>query len=123
MNATTLRADPSDPARSDFGAPPRRTEIVRLLTELFGEVDEHALREIEGALEWFRLRSGELLFREGDAGDHVYIVVNGRLRVTTIDGDGREHVLEEVGRGGAVGEIALLIGEPRSATIHAIRDT
>jgi NTE family protein/lysophospholipid hydrolase len=101
----------------------RRTQIARLLTELFGHLDEPALREIEGRLEWFQLRSGELLFREGDTGDHVFIVMNGRLRVTTIDGDGHERVLEEVGRGGAVGEVALLTGEPRSATIHAIRDT
>jgi predicted acylesterase/phospholipase RssA/CRP-like cAMP-binding protein len=81
------------------------------------------LREIESRLEWVHLPSGEVLFHEGDAGEDIYIVVNGRLRVTTQDGDGHERVLEEVGRGGAVGEVALLTGEPRSASIRAIRDT
>ncbi|MGE5169247.1 MAG: cyclic nucleotide-binding domain-containing protein [Rudaea sp.] len=101
----------------------RRTQIVRLLTELFGHLEDKVLREIEGRLEWTHLPSGEILFREGDAGEDIYIVVNGRLRVTTSDGDGHERLLEEVGRGGAVGEVALLTGEPRSASIRAIRDT
>jgi NTE family protein/lysophospholipid hydrolase len=101
----------------------RRTQVVRLLTELFGRLEDTVLREIESRLEWVHLPSGDVLFREGDAGEDIYIVVNGRLRVTTTDGDGRERVLEEVGRGGAVGEVALLTGEPRSASIHAVRDT
>ncbi|MGE5104468.1 MAG: cyclic nucleotide-binding and patatin-like phospholipase domain-containing protein [Betaproteobacteria bacterium] len=101
----------------------RQTQVVRLLTELFGHLDDAVLREIEGRLEWVHLPSGDLLFREGDPGEDIYIVVNGRLRVTTPDGNGQERVLEEVGRGGAVGEVALLTGEPRSASIRAIRDT
>jgi NTE family protein/lysophospholipid hydrolase len=101
----------------------RRTQLVGVLTELFGELDEQALWDLESRLEWLTLRCGTLLFREGDAGDDVYIVVNGRLRVVTTDRDGRERVLEEVGRGGAVGEVALLTGEPRAASVLAVRDT
>ena len=69
------------------------------------------------------LASGTALFRQGDTGEHVYVVVNGRLRVAGVDGDGRERTLEEVGRGGAVGEVALLTGEPRSASVYAVRDS
>jgi len=89
----------------------RRTQLVRVLTELFGDLDEAALRAIEARLAWVPLAGGATLFREGDGGDDVYIVVNGRLRVTTTDRDGRERVLEEIGRGAAVGELALLTGE------------
>ncbi len=101
----------------------RRTQLVRLLIELFGNLEEKVLREIEAKLDWVHLRSGAMLFREGDASDDVYLVVNGRLRVVSTDDDGRERALEEVGRGGAVGEVALLTGETRAASIYAIRDT
>jgi len=101
----------------------RRTQLVRVLTELFGDLDEAALRAIEARLAWVPLAGGATLFREGDGGDDVYIVVNGRLRVTTTDRDGRLRVLEEVGRGAAVGELALLTGEARAATVVAVRDS
>jgi len=101
----------------------RRTQLVRVLTELFGDLDEAALRAIEARLAWVPLAGGATLFREGDGGDDVYIVVNGRLRVTTTDRDGRERVLEEIGRGAAVGELALLTGETRAATVVAVRDS
>ena len=81
------------------------------------------LADIAAQLEWVQLRSGERLFGEGDAGDDVFLVSHGRLRVSVADGDGSERVLEEVGRGGTIGDIALLTGEPRAATVHAVRDT
>ncbi len=57
------------------------------------------------------------------AAQDVYIVVNGRLRAVLVDAEGRTRILEEVGRGAAVGELALLTGEPRAATIIAVRDS
>jgi NTE family protein/lysophospholipid hydrolase len=101
----------------------RGNQLAALLAELFGPLDAVALREVEARLEWMHLASGKTLFRQGDAGEHVYVVVNGRLRVAGVDGDGRERTLEEVGRGGAVGEVALLTGEPRSASVYAVRDS
>jgi NTE family protein/lysophospholipid hydrolase len=101
----------------------RRMQLVRVLVDLFGELDEPALAELETALEWVRLPGGTTLFEEGDRGQDVYIVVNGRLRALLVDPEGRTRVLEEVGRGAAVGELALLTGEPRAATIVAVRDS
>jgi predicted acylesterase/phospholipase RssA/CRP-like cAMP-binding protein len=101
----------------------RRTQLVRVLTELFGELAEPARADLERHLQWVQLDGGGLLFREGDVSDDVYVVINGRLRAVTSDADGRERVLEEVGRGTAVGEVSLLTGEPRSATVYAVRDS
>jgi len=101
----------------------RRTQLVGVLTELFGELPDAARRDLEHRLEWVQLDGGRVLFREGDAGDDVYIVINGRLRVVATDVEGRERALEEVGRGQAVGEVSLLTGEPRSATVYAVRDS
>jgi NTE family protein/lysophospholipid hydrolase len=101
----------------------RRVQLLGVLTELFGELDRTALGTLEAELEWVTLGSGAELFAEGDAGDDVYIVVNGRLRVGAADHDHGERILEEVGRGGAVGELGLLTGEPRAATVVAVRDS
>ena len=101
----------------------RGTQLAHLLTEVFGALERDVLADIASQLEWVQLRSGERLFGEGDAGDDVFLVSHGRLRVSVADGDGSERVLEEVGRGGTIGDIALLTGEPRAASVHAVRDT
>ena len=103
----------------------RRTQLIRVLTELFGSLDAEAIADLESHLAWTELPGGSTLFREGDAGDDVYIVVNGRLRILMEDrfAPGGQRVVEEVGRGRAVGELALLTGERRAATAIAVRDT
>lgn len=89
---------------------------------LFRSLGESALREFESELARRLLRGGETLFHEGEPGDALYVVVYGRLRVQRGLGAQAE-VLGEVGRGEAVGELALLTGAQRSATVYAIRDT
>jgi NTE family protein/lysophospholipid hydrolase len=101
----------------------RRSQMIQALIALFGELDAGALTDLEKELEWVRLRGGETLFSEGDHGHDVYIIVNGRLRASVTDGEGCTRILEEVGRGAAIGELALLTGEPRAATIVAVRDS
>ena len=70
-----------------------------------------------------RLKAGETLFNAGDDGDALYVVAFGRLRAVLRDGAEGGQVLGEIGRGESVGEMALLTGAPRSATVVAIRDT
>jgi len=67
-----------------------------------------------------RVPTGTVLFRTGDEGDTCYLVDTGALRVTTSPtGD----VLATLGPGSFVGELALLLGEPRTATVTAVTDT
>ena len=98
---------------------------LRLLrsTAMFRGLADPILQEAAQAIEWCHVLGGEVLFRQGEAGNALYLVVSGRLRVTAEGGDGRERVLREVGRGAHVGELALLTDEPRSATVCAVRDT
>ena len=92
-------------------------------TGLFGTLDEPVLTALESDLELVTLHGGETLFRQGDAGDSLYIVINGRLRVAIQGQDGKERSVAELGRGETVGEMAMLGGELRSATVYAVRDT
>lgn len=66
--------------------------------------------------------AGTAVFRQGDPGDAAYLVLSGRLRVVRRE-DGQDEDLADVVRGEIVGELALLTGEERSATVYAIRDS
>ena len=65
------------------------------------------------------LPAQEWLFRAGEPADRLYIVLSGRLRVLSAD----DRILREVGAGTALGELALLTGSPRSASVRAVRDS
>ncbi len=68
------------------------------------------------------LEGGEVLMREGDEADGLYLLQAGRLRALVGDGEDRR-VLRDIGRGEVVGEAALLTDQPRSATVVALRDS
>src|SRR3954452_8057962 len=74
-----------------------------------------------------RLRAGEWLWRQGDPGDSLYVVLTGRLEVVLETQEGGQapflRVLRIVGRGQAVGELALLTDSTRSASVRARRDS
>lgn len=61
--------------------------------------------------------AGEVIFAEGDKGDHMYVVRSGEIE---IERDGK--VIEALSRGGIFGEMALIDGSPRSATARAKMD-
>ena len=66
----------------------------------------------------FVVPAGEALFREGDPGEVLFAVVDGHVEVT-LGG----HVVEEVGPGGILGELALIDASPRAATAIATVDS
>lgn len=96
-----------------------RDQFVSGLTRLFGEMHEDLLRYLEACVHWVRLPAGETLFAEGDTSRDIYFVLGGRLRAVTHDG----RVIGEMARGESIGEIALLTGEPRTASVEAVRDS
>jgi predicted acylesterase/phospholipase RssA/CRP-like cAMP-binding protein len=99
----------------------RREQLAAHLNRLLDTADPAALAMIEAEAEWIAVAGGQTLFRRGDPGDAAYIVISGRLRVMD-DADGGR-MLNEVGAGETIGEMALLSGEPRSATVYAVRDS
>ena len=100
----------------------RETQVAAHLASLFGDLDADTLRDLGSQVEWVNLRAGGFLFREGDAADAAYVVVSGRLRAVSATPSG-ERVLNEMGRGETVGEMALLSRHVRSATVIAVRDS
>ena len=93
------------------------------LKKLFGNLPKEIWRELQEQLEWYYLSNGDILFKEGDASDGMYLVVSGRLRAMVRTTDGNEQPLGEIGPSEMVGEYALLTNEPRSATVYAVRES
>jgi NTE family protein/lysophospholipid hydrolase len=97
-------------------------------SELFGSVDAQVLKDLEAELDLVNLASGETLFRRGEPGDAMYLIIAGRLRVALLqnennDSKDKEKILAELHPGDTLGEMAVLTGEPRSASVYAFRDT
>lgn len=92
-------------------------------TRLFGGLDEAALDEIATQLEWLLVPGGVRVCQQGEAGDCLYLVASGRLAVIREHAGGREEVLGQKGRGDSLGELSVLTGSPRSATVRAVRDS
>jgi CRP/FNR family transcriptional regulator len=67
--------------------------------------------------------AGEVIFREGDAGDTCYVVQSGAVRVLRNHSDGRTITLAELRPGNLFGELAMFDTERRSATVEAAADT
>jgi len=76
------------------------------------------IRELFRRIERIELQPGEVLFREGEPGEHAYVVRDGRLRIVK-DADGQPKQLALLKPGDLVGEMALLHGHPRGATAVA----
>ena len=98
------------------------------LKNFFGDINDALLRELLKSLDCGRCHSGETLFNQGEPGDAMYIIVQGRLRTVIKESDGSERILSESGAGECVGEFALLAesGTPeslRTATVYATRLT
>jgi CRP/FNR family cyclic AMP-dependent transcriptional regulator len=63
-------------------------------------------------------RDGELFFRAGDTGDHMYVIQQGQVEVL-VENDGRQTRVAVLGPGDILGEMAIFEREPRSATVRA----
>jgi CRP-like cAMP-binding protein len=105
-------------------SPPQELKVTGgpLGLRLLSELPERLSTELFDGTELVRLRAGRILFRAGDSGNGCYRVEDGLLKVTMVSSSGAERILAFLGKGAIVGELAILDGRPRSATVVAVRD-
>jgi NTE family protein len=89
---------------------------------LLAGADSEALEALAADAQPCRVLAGDWVLREGDQADDLFVVLRGRMRVVG-RADGEERTLRVLGPGAAIGELALLTGAPRSASVQALRDT
>jgi CRP/FNR family transcriptional regulator, cyclic AMP receptor protein len=115
-----MRTAPPRP-RNAFGQGSRlvrRPRNLRLLSELPADLPTKLFVNANQV----RLAASKILFRAGAAADGCYRVEDGLLKVTMVSGSGAERILAFLGRGDIVGELSMIDGLPRSATVMAVRD-
>lgn len=102
-----------------------RDAIVNSLidTPLFEKLDHSELEFIASHMNIFKLVDGDTVFKEGDNGDFVCFIVNGKLDVVKKSGEGAEVVLAQLSRGRSIGEMSIVDDFPRSATVRACTST
>ncbi|NBE99629.1 Crp/Fnr family transcriptional regulator [Nonomuraea sp. KC401] len=88
---------------------------------LFRVLGESGIRSTAGAGLARRYRSGQIIFHQGDPGESLYVLLDGLVKVVFTTEHGDEIVLNMLGRGETFGEMALLDGSPRSASIVTAR--
>lgn len=105
-------------------------DVLRLLSlcDLFSNLDASVLEpsELEALLSEVsivNLRRGEVLLKQGDPPDCMYTVIKGRLHVYIEGPDGEHNLVGELRSGETVGELGLIDGSARMATVIAIRDS
>jgi len=89
---------------------------------LFGRLGTAALGELAKVAFVKTLAARQTLFHKGERGRQVYVVVSGRLRVVTTSAEGGDQQFAIMSPGDVVGEVALLAGGDRTATVVAIED-
>jgi NTE family protein len=103
---------------------PYQDELLeRHLRTYLGAIEGAALDELRACLEWMTVPAGVVLMQQGEAGDAMYLILTGRLRAYVADGEGRAKAVREMGRGQIVGEMSVITGEPRLATVVTVRDS
>lgn len=90
---------------------------------VFAEVETDDLRHVARALEEQNFAAGEQVFRINERGDHMYIVVSGRIGISISPDPRQKELIAVLEEGECFGEMNLLDELPRSATAHALADS
>jgi CRP/FNR family transcriptional regulator, cyclic AMP receptor protein len=99
-----------------------QAEDVLRRAPLFEALDEEETRALRSGVTDVDLARGERLFDEGDDGDRLYVVLDGKIKLTRTSPDGRENLVSLVGPGEMFGELSLFDPRPRTMTASAVTD-
>ncbi|MDP9806249.1 CRP-like cAMP-binding protein [Trueperella bonasi] len=88
--------------------------------ELFKELGDDERDALLSLMSETTLKRGESLFHEGDAGDRLYVIVEGKVKLSHTSDDGRENLIAILGPGEIIGELSLFDLGARSSTVTAI---
>jgi CRP-like cAMP-binding protein len=98
-------------------------EAVIRKAPIFTGLDASAADALRASMNLVKLRKGQSLFKEGDDGDHLFVISSGKVKLGTKSVDGRENLLMILGPGDMFGELSLFDSGPRTATATAVTDS
>ena len=92
------------------------TEVLKKVP-FFQALDQEAIHYVVDKLKYKAYQKEEVICHAGDPGDKMFIIINGQVKVAVYSPDNEENVIAHLGSGDHFGEMALLTGEPRSASV------
>ncbi len=101
----------------------RYIEELKHAEKAFPKAPREEMTRVVERMEPIELVAGQIIIREGDPPDSLYLIVHGRVAVVRRDADGTEREVNRLGPGEFFGETGLLTGQPRNATVRAIEPT
>jgi len=90
---------------------------------LFEDFEREEIRRLAAGLRCYRAPAGATLIREGDSGDFMVFLLEGRCEIVKTDPDGVPQRISVAGPGKILGEMSMIDGEPRFASCLALEDT
>jgi CRP/FNR family cyclic AMP-dependent transcriptional regulator len=85
-------------------------------TQMFRDFEWHDIEALSVYMQAYEASEGTTLFREGEKGAYMYLIIKGKVDVCKEDHDYRKKIVATIGPGKTLGEMAIIDGEPRSAT-------
>jgi len=98
-------------------------ESVLASVPLFAALDVESAAMLERLMTTRSVARGHVVFREGDPGDRLFVVMDGKVKISRSAADGRENLLAVLGGGEMFGELSLFDPGPRTASVSAITDS
>jgi CRP/FNR family transcriptional regulator len=97
-------------------------ESVLARAPLFAALDAESSAALEAMLTSRTLERGHVVFREGDTGDRLFLVIEGKVKISRAAADGRENLLAVLGSSEMFGELSLFDPGPRTATVTTVTE-
>jgi CRP/FNR family transcriptional regulator, cyclic AMP receptor protein len=98
-------------------------EGVLAQSPLFAALDAESAATLEAALTRRTLARGHVVFSEGDDGDRLFVVLEGKVKISRAATDGRENLLAVLGATEMFGELSLFDPGPRTATVTTVTES
>jgi len=96
---------------------------VLMRAPLFEALDDDSAAALRAGITIVELARGDRLFEEGASGDQLYVILDGKIKLTRAAADGRENLLGVLGPGEMFGELSLFDPRPRTAGATAVTDS
>jgi CRP/FNR family transcriptional regulator len=90
---------------------------------MFAALDPEAAAALQASMDTLSLGRGQILFNEGERGDRLYVITEGKMKLGHASSDGRESLLAVLGPAELLGELSLFDPGPRTATATALTET
>ena len=98
-----------------------KEQICEMIADsrLFMDLDWNDIEAMANYVQCYEVSAGTIIFKEGDPGSYMCLLVKGEVEVFKYDEQGKPHRIVQISRGRTVGEMSIIDGEPRSATCIA----